>query len=217
MKKKGFTLVELLAVIAILAILVIIALPNVLGMFNNAKKNTFVTELQSIYDTGEKQFISDSMGNMTNFSTGIAYARVGGTNVANVETATTGYINKGFKSLELSGTQAIDYYIHFTLAGKVDKFYATDGQYQFIYEGTDLKKEKITATTIKEGTSGCTAADSDNTAKTITSGGKDTGVITVADAMSYCTDWGKVVLEYDAAKGLKSTFVVKYNKADKAA
>ena len=36
--KKGFTLVELLAVIAILAILVIIALPNVMGMFNEAKK-----------------------------------------------------------------------------------------------------------------------------------------------------------------------------------
>ena len=43
MKKKGFTLVELLAVIAILAILVIIALPNVLGMFQSAKKNTFTT------------------------------------------------------------------------------------------------------------------------------------------------------------------------------
>ena len=38
MSKKGFTLVELLAVIAILAILVIIALPNILKMFNNAKK-----------------------------------------------------------------------------------------------------------------------------------------------------------------------------------
>ncbi len=37
--KKGFTLVELLAVIAILAILVIIALPNVMGMFNTAKQN----------------------------------------------------------------------------------------------------------------------------------------------------------------------------------
>ena len=37
MKNKGFTLVELLAVIAILAILVIIALPNVLKMFNQRK------------------------------------------------------------------------------------------------------------------------------------------------------------------------------------
>ena len=34
MKRKGFTLVELLAVIAILALLVIIALPNVLKIFN---------------------------------------------------------------------------------------------------------------------------------------------------------------------------------------
>ena len=35
MKKQGFTLVELLAVIAIMAILVIIALSNVLKMFND--------------------------------------------------------------------------------------------------------------------------------------------------------------------------------------
>lgn len=41
MNKRGFTLVELLAVIAILALLVIIALPNVLSMFNNAKKIYF--------------------------------------------------------------------------------------------------------------------------------------------------------------------------------
>ncbi|NLC97314.1 MAG: prepilin-type N-terminal cleavage/methylation domain-containing protein, partial [Erysipelotrichaceae bacterium] len=45
--KKGFTLVELLAVIAILAILIIIALPNVLEMFNNAKKDVFVTEVKT--------------------------------------------------------------------------------------------------------------------------------------------------------------------------
>ena len=49
MKKKGFTLVELLAVIAILAILVIIALPNVMGMFREAKKNSFMTEIISMH------------------------------------------------------------------------------------------------------------------------------------------------------------------------
>ena len=37
MKNKGFTLVELLAVIAILAILVIVAMPNVLGIFLNER------------------------------------------------------------------------------------------------------------------------------------------------------------------------------------
>jgi len=51
--KKGFTLVELLAVIAILAILVIIALPNVMGMFNQAKKNSFTTEVKEIYKVAQ--------------------------------------------------------------------------------------------------------------------------------------------------------------------
>ena len=49
MNKKGFTLVELLAVIAILAILVLVAVPNVLGMFNKAKKDTFLTETKNIF------------------------------------------------------------------------------------------------------------------------------------------------------------------------
>ena len=61
MKNKGFTLVELLAVIAILAILVIIALPNVLKMFNDSKKNSFLTEAKTIYSEVSKKYISESM------------------------------------------------------------------------------------------------------------------------------------------------------------
>ena len=67
MKKKGFTLVELLAVIAILALLVIIALPNVLKMFNQAKKDTFLTEAKTIYKEISKKYISETMkGNKIN-------------------------------------------------------------------------------------------------------------------------------------------------------
>ena len=61
MKKKGFTLVELLAVIAILAILVIVAMPNVLGMFNQAKANSFVTEVQKYMDTAKTGFMQQAM------------------------------------------------------------------------------------------------------------------------------------------------------------
>ncbi len=61
MKNKGFTLVELLAVIAILAILVIIALPNVLKMFNDAKKNSFLTEAKTVYSEVSKKYISENM------------------------------------------------------------------------------------------------------------------------------------------------------------
>ena len=61
MKNKGFTLVELLAVIAILAILVIIALPNVLKMFNDAKKNSFLIEAKTVYSEVPNKFISERM------------------------------------------------------------------------------------------------------------------------------------------------------------
>ena len=54
--RKGFTLVELLAVIAILAILVIIALPNVINMYNRAQKQTFLTEAKK-YIVNQKRNI----------------------------------------------------------------------------------------------------------------------------------------------------------------
>ena len=59
--KNGFTLVELLAVIAILAILVIIALPNVLEMFNNAKKDIFLTETKTVIKKTSDKYISEVM------------------------------------------------------------------------------------------------------------------------------------------------------------
>ena len=42
--RKGFTLVELLAVIVVLAIIMIIAIPNVLNSMDTAKKNSLVIE-----------------------------------------------------------------------------------------------------------------------------------------------------------------------------
>lgn len=60
-KKKGFTLIELLAVIAILAILVIIAVPTILQLFQEAKKNTFVTQAQSIFKAAENTFMKDQI------------------------------------------------------------------------------------------------------------------------------------------------------------
>lgn len=58
--KKGFTLVELLAVIAILAILVIIALPNVINMYNKARREVFLIEAKNIYKEASKRFVTGS-------------------------------------------------------------------------------------------------------------------------------------------------------------
>ena len=60
MKRKGFTLVELLAVIAILAILVIIALPNVLKMFNDSKKNAFIVQARKIANVSQEKLFTSN-------------------------------------------------------------------------------------------------------------------------------------------------------------
>ena len=60
MNKKGFTLVELLAVIAILAILVIIAIPNVLKMFNDSKKNAFMVQARKTANVAQEHTVLSS-------------------------------------------------------------------------------------------------------------------------------------------------------------
>jgi type IV pilus assembly protein PilA len=42
-KRNGFTLVELLAVIVVLGIILVIAIPNVLGIIDNARKDSFLS------------------------------------------------------------------------------------------------------------------------------------------------------------------------------
>ena len=61
MNKRGFTLVELLAVIAILAILVAIVTPNVMREYNKAKADVFVIDAQSFVNNAMSKFTNDSM------------------------------------------------------------------------------------------------------------------------------------------------------------
>ena len=116
MKKKGFTLVELLAVIAILAILVIIALPNIMGMFNNAKKNTFLTEIKNIYRGAEQAYVQDAF----NSSGARVYSK-----------CSSGCTNP----LDMSVKDDLEYYIEINSQGKVVKYYAHDNSYQFKHDG----------------------------------------------------------------------------------
>ena len=124
MKKKGFTLVELLAVIAILAILVIIALPNIIGLFNDAKKESFTNELKQIHKTAQNQWMTDSMFE---------------TNMKEYSRCKSGCSNP----LKLSGREELEYYIKLDKSGNIVRYYATDGTYQYEYEGNGLKIEDI--------------------------------------------------------------------------
>lgn len=61
MNKKGFTLVELLAVIAILAILILLVTPNILKMFNEGKESIFVQQAQRVMDASNNKYMSVSL------------------------------------------------------------------------------------------------------------------------------------------------------------
>lgn len=132
MNKKGFTLVELLAVIAILAILVIIALPNVLKMFNDSKKNSFMTEVRDIYKQAQTQFIADSMttpGAKTYAST------------------TLNCTDTSIKALDLQG-RSIDYLVVLDATGKVTSISVSDGTYYYAPTSAPDDASKIIADSI---------------------------------------------------------------------
>ena len=191
MKKKGFTLVELLAVIAILAILVILALPNVMGMYQNAQKNAFVTELESILKAGNTQFVSDSM-EAKGEATSIAYTRVGGDFIdgnKNTVWQKPGESAPKYKTLDLQGSTDINFYLEYNLSGKAIAFYATDGRFQFAYEnGQGLETGKIIPRTLTKSAHNCGINDELTALKFVADRKNpvNTGVITIADAAEYC-------------------------------
>lgn len=80
--KKGFTLVELLAVIAILAILVVIVIPNVLQLFNESKLKVFKSESQTIYKTAEQDLLKRAIKNGGSHDEELNYSSCGETGTA---------------------------------------------------------------------------------------------------------------------------------------
>ena len=134
MKKKGFTLVELLAVIAILAILVIIALPNVLSMFNQAKEDVFLTEAKNIFKESASKYITD---NMHNSKAGNIYCK----------SATD---SKNPLDIESSDTY---YYIEKDSMGKTIKFVVWNNSgYVTKITGSDIALDSVNGEAVSEGT-----------------------------------------------------------------
>lgn len=61
--KKGFTLIELMAVIAILAILVVLAVPNIIKIFTSSKEKSFIVQVKELYKSAEQEIIYKNTNN----------------------------------------------------------------------------------------------------------------------------------------------------------
>ena len=62
LNRKGFTLVELLAVIVVLAVIMLLAVNAVIPQMNKARRNAFVTEAQTFIGGAETYILNKQMG-----------------------------------------------------------------------------------------------------------------------------------------------------------
>ena len=60
-KKKGFTLVELLAVIVILAVILVIAVPKIMDTIQNSKEGTLMSSAKLIASQAEKKYVENQV------------------------------------------------------------------------------------------------------------------------------------------------------------
>lgn len=61
--KRGFTLVELLAVIVVLAVVMLIAINSILPQIDNARKNAFGIEVLGLADSAEQYVLEQQLTN----------------------------------------------------------------------------------------------------------------------------------------------------------
>lgn len=125
LNKKGFTLVELLAVIAILAILMLLVTPNILRLFTEGKKNSFATQVQSVWKAAETKYISDAL---TNDSPG-PYCYAG--EKLNSDSTNKWATASGDATLNISDNKSLAYYVEFDKEGKISTLIVTNGTYYY--------------------------------------------------------------------------------------
>lgn len=119
MKKnqKGFTLVELLAVIVILAVIILIAVNAVLPQMRKARKNSFIDEAINFAKAAETAYVSDQI------------------NGAGSTCYTVKYLQKNYVS---KADDKYDGYVELTINGDEisKKIWITDGK-NFYAEGVN--------------------------------------------------------------------------------
>lgn len=99
-EKKGFTLVELIAVVAILIILAVILVPNIVGYVNRSKIAALKSDAKIVVNIIKTaQAKSDDPSKITDYTTATT-AATGDANLAASKDPEAGLKNKGVDDLE---------------------------------------------------------------------------------------------------------------------
>ena len=69
MNKKGFTLIELIAVVVIMSIIAIIATPNIINMIDKGKKDQYITNAKEFISKATYMYKQDKYRNDTTYFT----------------------------------------------------------------------------------------------------------------------------------------------------
>ena len=141
--KKGFTLVELLAVIVILAVILIIAVPQIMGVIESARKGSIESTAKLIAEGAEREYTNRKiLGKDTN----IECSDVSSMNSNDYGTCVITFDNRGKATVTITGKGKFEGY---TCKGNSTNMecikgesFPTDAQY-FSYKDTSVIGEVI--------------------------------------------------------------------------
>lgn len=140
--KKGFTLVEMLAVIVVLGLLALIAIPTVLNKIKSTKEDLYDNQIEMI-KSGATNYVTDQVSHLksdSNFYTAIT-----------THTATTFDIS--LNDLQLGGF--LEKNISNPLCDGEDKYFSpTETKIKIKYDGKEFSYEVFSTSNLRES---CTA------------------------------------------------------------
>ncbi len=130
--KKGFTLIEILAVIAILAIIATLAIMNITSLFRESKEKAFITQAQLVYNFASDEYASKKL--LPNSDINTSFCNIVGNEIS------------------MTVSSNVKYIIKFT-NDKISSFRITDGVFSYKIKSfseisatdSNFKKENIDA------------------------------------------------------------------------
>ena len=109
--KKGFTLVELLAVIAILAIILVISVPKVISVIDNAKQKTIEDTANIVASQAEKEYFKrKEMGTLDQYNDPITCDDIVTINSTDYKSCSVDFSTDGTAYVSLYGNGRLDGY-----------------------------------------------------------------------------------------------------------